>query len=129
MHVGLWNGVGGKLENGECFETSMVRECMEESGVRTQKSDWKRAAKLTGIDWSVGVFAMRGSDNRESHPGYADMATFEPTKFKSDKPIYVPVAIVHLLDAAPYTTALIHLCLEKLRKPEMLPVFIQTYSH
>jgi 8-oxo-dGTP diphosphatase len=32
MHVGKWNGLGGKLENGESPEECAVREIREESG-------------------------------------------------------------------------------------------------
>ena len=129
LHIGLWNGVGGKVDKFEPYETSMVRECFEESGLQTQRTDWKRSAKLIGLDWSVGVFGMVGSDNRQGHPEYANMSLFKPNEFEVDKPIYVPVSSIPLLNLAPYTAALIHLCLEKLKNPEMNPVAIQTYRY
>lgn len=129
LHAGLWNGIGGKLENNETYETSMVRECMEEAGIQTEKANWKRAAKMVGVDWSVGVFAMAGPDNRQGHPDYANMAFFKPEEFEVDKPIYIPVASISLLNLAPYTAALIQLCIEKIKRPEMTPVVIQTYTY
>ena len=37
---GLWNGVGGKIEEGEISVEAMVREFREETGVSTVCSDW-----------------------------------------------------------------------------------------
>jgi 8-oxo-dGTP diphosphatase len=34
MHEGKWNGLGGKLESGESPEECVIREVMEESGLR-----------------------------------------------------------------------------------------------
>ena len=33
MHEGKWNGLGGKLENGESPEECVIREILEESGL------------------------------------------------------------------------------------------------
>ena len=35
-----WNGVGGKIENGESEAAAMVREFQEEAGVKTEEHDW-----------------------------------------------------------------------------------------
>jgi mutator protein MutT len=35
--AGLWNGVGGKLDQGETVEHAMIRECQEEIGVTPTK--------------------------------------------------------------------------------------------
>lgn len=129
LHAGLWNGVGGKLENAEGYESSMVRECLEEAGIQTKKTDWKRAAKMVGVDWSVGVFAMAGSENQKEHPEYANMALLKPDVFHVDTPLYIPIASFPLLNMAPYTAALVQLCIEKLKNPEMTPVVIQTYTY
>ena len=33
MHQGKWNGLGGKVENGETPEACAIREVLEESGL------------------------------------------------------------------------------------------------
>jgi 8-oxo-dGTP pyrophosphatase MutT (NUDIX family) len=54
--AGKWNGVGGKVEQGESIEEAAVREAQEEVGV-TPKS-MKKAAELE--------FYFQGDDNRQS---------------------------------------------------------------
>ena len=60
MHEGKWNGLGGKLENGESPQECAVREIEEESGLRV--SDPQLRGVLTfpafdGVeDWYVFVF-------------------------------------------------------------------------
>ena len=60
MHQGKWNGLGGKLENGESPEACAVREIQEESGLLV--SDPRMHGVLTfpafdGFeDWYVFVF-------------------------------------------------------------------------
>ena len=43
MHAGKWNGLGGKLENGETPEECAIREIYEESGL------WVKDLHLKGI--------------------------------------------------------------------------------
>ncbi len=43
----LLNGCGDKIEAGEDYISAMVRECKEETGLKTNKIDWFPAAKLT----------------------------------------------------------------------------------
>lgn len=40
FNVGKWNGIGGKIEQGEGIRQCMVRECEEECGLQTCCSDW-----------------------------------------------------------------------------------------
>lgn len=42
--AGKWNGVGGKIEQGESIEDALVRECQEEIGVTPVT--WKKVAEL-----------------------------------------------------------------------------------
>ena len=44
---GLFNGVGGKIEDGESPIQAMVRECEEETGVFISENNWTRYAHLT----------------------------------------------------------------------------------
>ena len=62
IHVGKWNGLGGKFEPGESPEECAVREVLEESGLQIHKP------KLHGLlmspnfkddDWYVFVFTAR----------------------------------------------------------------------
>lgn len=53
---GKWNGVGGKVEEGELYADTMAREFEEETGVVTVPSDWSRFATMNGIDWAVACF-------------------------------------------------------------------------
>lgn len=51
--AGRWNGVGGKLENGETVEQALVRECQEEIGVIPV--NFVKAAEITFKEFSDGV--------------------------------------------------------------------------
>jgi len=42
---GIYNGVGGKLENNETHEGAMIRECIEEVGL--EPTEYKYAGKIT----------------------------------------------------------------------------------
>lgn len=42
---GKWNGVGGKLEAGETLEQALIRETVEETGVRP--TAWQAVGKFT----------------------------------------------------------------------------------
>lgn len=81
MHRGKWNGLGGKLENGESPEECAVREIEEESGLRV--ADPKMRGVLTfpafdGFDdWYVFVFTAtqftgRLIDSREGILAWID---------------------------------------------------------
>lgn len=53
---GFFNGVGGKIEEGEASEAAMSREFYEETGVSTFHSEWTKYANMSGPDWSVDVY-------------------------------------------------------------------------
>lgn len=46
--AGCLNGVGGKMEAGETPVQTMVREFLEETGVKTNTDDWKYFGLLQG---------------------------------------------------------------------------------
>lgn len=64
---GKYNGVGGKLEEGETALEAMVREFEEESGVPTHMDQWKEVCMMLSDEtkdhpdsdeWRVTVFAV-----------------------------------------------------------------------
>ena len=60
MHMGKWNGMGGKLEPGESPEDCVVREIREEAGLRIKAPVLKGVLTFPdfakGEDWYVFVF-------------------------------------------------------------------------
>jgi len=40
FNLGKWNGIGGKLERGEGIRGGMVREFQEETGIKTDPTQW-----------------------------------------------------------------------------------------
>ena len=65
IHIGKWNGLGGKVELGESVKSCAIRELKEESGLSADYFDF--AGHITfpafdkqGNDWSVFVFRAHG---------------------------------------------------------------------
>lgn len=60
MHLGKWNGLGGKLEPGETPEECARREIQEESGLEVKDLTWKGLLTFPGFandeDWYAFVF-------------------------------------------------------------------------
>ncbi|NQV15271.1 8-oxo-dGTP diphosphatase [bacterium] len=60
MHLGKWNGLGGKLENGETPEACAVREVYEESGLVVSNPQLKGFITFPNFDgqndWYVFVY-------------------------------------------------------------------------
>lgn len=57
--AGKFNGIGGKLEEGETFAQANVREFQEETGVPTKEEEWSRFAKIETVDTEIEFFAMK----------------------------------------------------------------------
>lgn len=53
---GLWNGIGGKIEDGEFTDHAMYREFLEEAGHNTPIDSWKWFASLTATDGGSTVY-------------------------------------------------------------------------
>ena len=65
IHIGKWNGLGGKVELGESIKNCAIRELKEESGLSAERFEF--AGHITfpefdknGNDWSVHVFRAFG---------------------------------------------------------------------
>ncbi|MBS1266417.1 MAG: ADP-ribose pyrophosphatase [Candidatus Woesearchaeota archaeon] len=61
MHKGKWNGLGGKLDKGESPQECVVREVIEESGLKIKNPKLKGiitfpASEYPPEDWYVFVF-------------------------------------------------------------------------
>lgn len=57
--IGLWNGLGGKIEGAETPREAMQREFFEECGVDIDEAFWKFEGTMHNIpcDWQVEVFS------------------------------------------------------------------------
>lgn len=56
---GLYNGLGGHIEEGEQPIVAMVREFEEECGIVTEQSHWEHYAIMKGDDWVCYCFRSR----------------------------------------------------------------------
>ncbi|NQV42856.1 MAG: 8-oxo-dGTP diphosphatase [Candidatus Marinimicrobia bacterium] len=60
MHEGKWNGLGGKVEEGESPEACAIREVMEESGLKVSSPQLKGFITFPHFDgendWYVFVY-------------------------------------------------------------------------
>ncbi len=66
MHQGKWNGLGGKLEQGETPEACARREILEESGLSVSKLIFKGMITFPGFadeqDWYTYIFVAEPSE-------------------------------------------------------------------
>ncbi len=58
--AGLFNAIGGKIEEGEEPAACMAREFLEETGVQTLPSEWEYLTMLDGSWGQVTFFRMFG---------------------------------------------------------------------
>ncbi len=62
MHLGKWNGLGGKLEPGETPEECVIRELYEETGLSVRSPQLKGVLTFPGFandeDWYAFVFIV-----------------------------------------------------------------------
>jgi 8-oxo-dGTP diphosphatase len=62
MHLGKWNGLGGKLEPGETPEECCVRELYEETGLHVRNPKFKGMITFPGFaddeDWYTFLFVI-----------------------------------------------------------------------
>lgn len=55
---GKWNAIGGKIEKGETPHHAIVREFEEETGIKTEITDWQLTVGLV-VDDKAFVFFLR----------------------------------------------------------------------
>lgn len=150
LHTGLWNGVGGALEEKDFGSplNAMTRECKEETGLHISIIKWADVGTLKGknnySDWTVSIFAARvwTSELTSIHPEikWIDAASVlqNPSSIdelsdrnsnlycKDDHPVMLPLQILHLLKMAPHGASLAMAALERIR--DMAPRMIFTQS-
>lgn len=76
MHAGKWNGLGGKLEEGESPEECAIREVAEESGLTVTDPVFRGFISFPNFDgendWQVFIFRFDNHKGEliESHEGH-----------------------------------------------------------
>lgn len=83
--AGRWNGVGGKLQEGETIEQALIREVQEEIGVLVQESDLKKVGELA-FD-----FPHRPEFDQTVHVFVTETWDGEPVESEEMKPEWYPV--------------------------------------
>lgn len=56
--VGRWNGIGGKVHDGESDAEAMTREFAEEAGVTIPRERWHRYGSMGGSGWECALFTV-----------------------------------------------------------------------
>jgi 8-oxo-dGTP diphosphatase len=83
MHLGKWNGLGGKFNPGETPEECVVREVYEESGLLIKNPELKGFLTFPAFDdeedWYVFVFTAKefSGQLRESDEGELEWIAWE----------------------------------------------------
>ena len=104
---GKWNGVGGKLEPGESLEDALVRECVEEIGVRP--TAWQPVAALdfvqeaeTDDPWHMFVYAYvahawegEPSESEEMRPRWFHIEDLPYGDMWDDDEFWLPYVLDH----------------------------------
>ena len=77
IHLGKWNGLGGKFEPGESPEECVIREVREESGLELRQPRLCGLLMFPGFksnDWYVFVFTARefSGELKENEEGYLE---------------------------------------------------------
>ena len=87
--AGKWNGMGGKIHEGEIIENAAIRELEEEVGIQGKAENLEKVALLKfrcakpDFNWDVHVFFLRNWEG-------------EPVETEEMRPQWFPV------DAIPY---------------------------
>lgn len=60
--AGLYNGIGGKIEDNESAIEAMMREFKEECGIETHSDNWQYLTRMGGNDWVVLIYYSTNID-------------------------------------------------------------------
>lgn len=103
--------VGGHIEEGESPEDAAAREDDEETGVKSQPSDWKKYAECEGPDWVMHCY-VSFTDDADS----ARTMTEEPVSIHNVAELLTMVATTPEC-ASPDLLALVGLALQARNRP------------
>lgn len=101
--AGRFNGVGGKIEEGETPVQAMVREFKEETGLETTLESWNVVCVFEGKDFVVNFFSRFGDDIHDVKTTTEETVLITDTAFAHDVPeLYIsnllwliPMALNH----------------------------------
>jgi 8-oxo-dGTP diphosphatase len=96
--AGLWNGIGGHVEEGESALDCMVREFREETGLRTEGDQWVFLTTFQGPDFIVDTFYTCSDMIYE-----AESMTDEPV---SCVPVQLDLIRMHSISNLPWLIAM-----------------------
>lgn len=123
MHIGLWNGIGGKIEYQETPIDAMIRECKEEAQLDIAAEKWLEVGRLKGVNsgepWCVHLFVTT-YDTHGMNEITADWAA-NATK---DTPFRFHTSELVWLDLAPYTELLVVAARAKGQNPKLRPIIV-----
>ena len=80
---GLFNGVGGKVERGETIEEAVIRECIEEVGVKPLNLKWMGLLEFYNNNELYGYVHVYTANSYEGEPRETDEA--KPIWFRFDE--------------------------------------------
>jgi 8-oxo-dGTP diphosphatase len=102
--MGKWNGVGGKIEDGESLEEALVRECREEIGVTPRR--WWAVAELDFVQdaetdpWHMYVHAYlcaewdgEPRESEEMMPRWFDVGEIPYRDMWDDDELWLPLVL------------------------------------
>ena len=113
--AGKYNGIGGKVEAGECVTGAAVRELEEETGVRAAETDLQAVGHLTFLfpakpEWNqvVHAFLLRTwtgdpRESREIKPGWFAVDEIPFGHMWQDNAHWLPLVLAGKRVRATYT--------------------------
>lgn len=106
IHVGLWNGMGGKINPNESPIAAMTRECREEGGWFVHSDFWLTvgAIDLPNLPGKVHVFTTWVST---PFPCLDPFSVAAAADIPDDVPVGIPLEHVHDLPLAPHVIDLV----------------------